>query len=64
MNKIINKFLFTGETFMPELYLKQTVFICGQFTRHRERIKKQTVFTCGQFTKHRERIKKFRKKIA
>ena len=26
MNKIINKFLLTGDTFMPELHLKQPGF--------------------------------------
>ena len=45
MNKIINKFLLTGEKFMPELHLKQPGF---------------TDSACGSFTKHRERIKKFR----
>ena len=43
MNKIINKFLLTGDKFMPELYLKQTGFtyiVYGPFTKHRERIKK------------------------
>ena len=35
MNKIINKFLLTGDKFMPELHLKQPVFTysaCGPFT--------------------------------
>ena len=45
MNKIINKFLLTGDKFMPELHLKQPGF---------------TYSTCGPFTKHRERIQKFR----
>ena len=39
MNKIINKFLLTGDKFMPELYLKQTGFIYiayGLFTKHRK----------------------------
>ena len=43
MNKIINKFLLTGEKFMPELRLKQpglTYSSCGPFTKHRERIQK------------------------
>ena len=42
MNKIINKFLLTGEKFMPELHLKQpgvTYSACEPFTKHRERIK-------------------------
>ena len=41
MNKIINKFLLTGDKFMPELHLRQPGFTysaCGQFTEHRERI--------------------------
>ena len=42
MNKIINKFLFTGDKFMPELHLNQAGFTysaCGPFIKHRERIK-------------------------
>ena len=34
MNKIINKFLLTGDQFMPELHLKQPGFTystCGRF---------------------------------
>ena len=45
MNKIINKFFFTGDKFMSELHLKQPGF---------------TYSAGGPFTKHRERIKKFR----
>ena len=45
MNKIINKFLLTGNKFMLELHLKQPVFTCS---------------TCEPFTKHRGRIQKFR----
>ena len=44
MNKIINKYLFTGDKFVPELHLKQPGF---------------TYSTCGPFTKHRERTQKF-----
>ena len=43
MNKIINKFLLTGDKFMPELHLKQQGSIysaCGPFTENRERIQK------------------------
>ena len=43
MNKIINKFLLTGDKFTPELHLKQPGFTysaCGPFTKHRERIQK------------------------
>ena len=45
MNKILNKFLLTGDKFMPELHLRQLGF---------------TYSTCGPFTKHRETIQKFR----
>ena len=44
-NKIINKFLLTGDKFMPELHLKQSGFTysaCGPFTKHHERIQKFT----------------------
>ena len=37
VNKIINKFLLTGDKFMPELHLKQPGFI---YTKPRERIQK------------------------
>ena len=43
MNKIINKFLLTGDRFMPDLHLKQlgiTCSVCGPFTKHRETIHK------------------------
>ena len=42
MNKIIKRFLLTGEKFMPELHLKQQAFTynaCGPFTKHREIIR-------------------------
>ena len=45
MNKIINKFLLTGDKFMPELYLIQPVL---------------TFSACGPVTKYRKRIQKFR----
>ena len=45
MNKIINKFLLTGDKILLELYLKQPGF---------------TYSACGPFTKNRERNKKFR----
>ena len=41
MNKIINKFLLTGDKFIPELHLKQPGFAYSAprpFTKHRERI--------------------------
>ena len=44
MNKIVNKFLLTGDRFMPELHLRQPGF---------------TYSTCDPFTKNRERIEKF-----
>ena len=44
MNEIVNKFPLTGDTFIPELHLKQPEF---------------TYSTCGLFTKNKERIKKF-----
>ena len=42
MNDIINKFLLTGDKFMPEMHLRQPGFVysaCGLFTKHKERIK-------------------------
>ena len=42
MNNVINKFLLAGDTFMPEMHLRQPRFVysaCGPFTRHKERIK-------------------------
>ena len=45
MNKFVNKFLLTGDKFMPELHLRQTGF---------------TYSACGSFTKHRKRVQKFR----
>ena len=45
MNKIVNKFLLSGDTFMPEMHLKQSVF---------------TYSACGPFTKNKVRIQKFK----
>ena len=45
MNDIINKFLLTGDKFLPELHLKQPGFthsVCGPFTKHCGRIQKFT----------------------
>ena len=42
MNAIINKLLLAGDTFMPEMDLKQPEFtysVCGPFTKNKERIK-------------------------
>ena len=36
MNEIVNKFLFAGDKFLPEMLLKQPGFIysaCGPFTK-------------------------------
>ena len=41
MNNITNKFLLTGDKFMPEIHLKQPGFTysaCGPFTKNKERI--------------------------
>ena len=38
-----NKFLLAGDTFMPEMHIKQPVFTCGAyrpFTKNKERIEK------------------------
>ena len=43
MNNILNKFLLIGDSFMPELPLKQHVFsysACGPSTNNKKRIKK------------------------
>ena len=43
MNAMANSFLLAGNTFMPEMYLRQPRFTysaCGPFTKNRERIKK------------------------
>ena len=45
MSEIINKFLLTGDKFMPEMHLRQSVF---------------TYSACAPFTKNKERIKKFK----
>ena len=41
MNKRINKFLLSGDKFMPELHLKHPGFpysACGSFTKHGETV--------------------------
>ena len=43
MNKIIDKFLLTGDKSMPELHLKQPRFTysaCGPLRKYHERIQK------------------------
>ena len=41
MNEIVNKFLLVGDTFMPEMHLKQHGFVysaCGRFTKNKKGI--------------------------
>ena len=45
MNEIVNKFLLAGDTFMPEMHLKQPGFTCSG---------------CWSFEKNREIIQKFK----
>ena len=45
MNEIVNRYLLSGDKFMPEIYLKQPGF---------------TYSACGLFTKNKERIQKFK----
>ena len=54
MIQIVNKFLLTGDKFMPEMHLKQPGFAysaCRPFTKNKERIQKsketedKTIFT-------------------
>ena len=54
MNEVANKFLLAGDTFMPEMHLKQPGFTdsaCGPVTKNKERIQKfketgvQAIFT-------------------
>ena len=43
MNDILDKFLLTGDKFIPELHLKQSQFTyssCGPFTRNKKRMQK------------------------
>ena len=43
MNKFINKFLLSGDKFIPELRVRKPEFTysaSGTFTKHRERIQK------------------------
>ena len=51
MNKVVNKFLLSGDKFMPEIHLKQpglTYSACGPFIKNKERIQKfkETGDTC------------------
>ena len=50
MNKIINKFSFSREKFMPELHLEQSGFTysaCEPFTKHCERNKACLVYNAA-----------------
>ena len=50
MNESVNKFLLAGDTFMPEMYLKQSGFTysaCGPFTK----TKKEWKSLCRQETR-------------
>ena len=41
MNKIVNKFLLSGDKFMPEMHLRQLEFpysACGPFTKNKKGI--------------------------
>ena len=41
MNEVVNKFLWDGDKFMPEIHLKQPGYnysACGPFTKNKERI--------------------------
>ena len=43
MNDIVNKFLLTGDNFIPEMYLKQQGFThstCQPFTKNKQKNKK------------------------
>ena len=43
MNEIVNKFLLTGDKFIPEMHLRQPQFVysaCRPFTKNKERIQK------------------------
>ena len=54
MNQIVNKFLLTGDTFTPEMHLRQLQFTysaCGPFSKNKKELKNlkkrdiQTIFT-------------------
>ena len=43
MNEIVNRFLWVGDKFMPEMHSKQLGFTysaCGPFSKNKERVKK------------------------
>ena len=44
MNEIVNKFLLAGDTFMPEMHLRQSGFTysaCGTSTKKKKKTKKE-----------------------
>ena len=48
MNEIVNKFLLTGDKFMPEMHLKQSGFAYS---------------ACRPVTKNKKRIQKFKERV-
>ena len=61
MNEIVNKFLLTGDKFMPEMHLTQPGFTysaCRPFTKNKERIQNlkklevQPIFTKMNLIRH------------
>ena len=52
MNETVNKFLFAGDKFMPEMHLKQPASLGKP---------RFTYSACGTFIKNKERIQKFKK---
>ena len=51
MNRIVNRFLLSGDKFMPEMHLKQLAALGKP---------EFTYSSCGKFTKNKERIWKFK----
>ena len=54
MNDTINKFLLAGDTFMPEMHLRQPAFTysaCGSFTKNKEYKSLNTLEIRDIFTK-------------
>ena len=52
MNEIVNRFLQTGDKFMPEMHVKQPGFsysACGAFTRNKKRIERCMQTGCTEF---------------
>ena len=60
MNEIVNKFLLAGDTFMPEMHLRQSGFTysaCGTSTKKKKKKKKKTTTTTTT-TKEGKSLKK------